>query len=196
MGNEQKLLYRSSKNKIFAGVCGGLAEYFGLPVIVFRAAFLILTLGAGWGAWLYLLLAIAIPKNPDEEPESVDLDWISDFVADVRLGVQNLAVGIKANTRAGWFRGRTNALGIIVLVIGVILFLNQTFPTNFFMGNFYFPLAIIFLGLALLAVSPKKAEEPPPAATNATSTTPDSAAVQKNSAGMPDDARVGSKQED
>jgi phage shock protein C len=56
-----KRLYRSRKNKVIAGVCGGIGEYFKIdPVIVRILAVLIL--GFGWVA--YLILAIIIPEEP------------------------------------------------------------------------------------------------------------------------------------
>lgn len=49
---------------IIAGVCGGVAEYFGLDSSLVRIATLILILFGGLSLWVYLLLWIIIPKGP------------------------------------------------------------------------------------------------------------------------------------
>jgi len=62
--NDKKLLRRSRHNRIFAGVCGGLADFFGISAFWFRLAFLIALLPGGIpGFLLYLLLCIIIPNE-------------------------------------------------------------------------------------------------------------------------------------
>jgi phage shock protein PspC (stress-responsive transcriptional regulator) len=62
--NDKKLLHRSRHNRIFAGVCGGLADFFGISAFWFRLAFLIALLPGGIpGFLLYLLLCIIIPNE-------------------------------------------------------------------------------------------------------------------------------------
>jgi phage shock protein C len=60
----RKVLRRSRHNRIFAGVCGGLAEFFGISAFWFRLAFLIALLPGGVpGFLLYLILWIIIPNE-------------------------------------------------------------------------------------------------------------------------------------
>ena len=60
--NERKSLHRSRQNRIFAGVCGGLANFFGIRAFWFRLAFLIALIPGGVpGFLLYLLLWLIIP---------------------------------------------------------------------------------------------------------------------------------------
>jgi phage shock protein C len=58
-------LYRSREDKKIAGVCGGLAEYFGISATVIRVLFVI-TFFAGWGfpLILYGALTVALDKEP------------------------------------------------------------------------------------------------------------------------------------
>ena len=58
-----KKLYRSS-NRIVAGVCGGIAEYFDVDPTVIRVVYLILSLfSAGFpGLVLYIILMVLIPN--------------------------------------------------------------------------------------------------------------------------------------
>ena len=59
-----KRLYRSGKDKIFGGVCGGIGEYFNVDPIVVRLAWIIFTLMYGAGLLAYIIALIIIPKNP------------------------------------------------------------------------------------------------------------------------------------
>ena len=53
--SERKVLRRSRSNRVLAGVCGGLSEFFGISAFWFRLAFLIALLPGG-------VLWIVIPK--------------------------------------------------------------------------------------------------------------------------------------
>ena len=55
---ENKRLLRSRSNRWIAGVCGGVAEYFGIDPIIVRILAVIIP-GFGWLA--YLVLALIIP---------------------------------------------------------------------------------------------------------------------------------------
>lgn len=60
-----KRLYRSRKDCMVAGVCGGIAEYFNIdPVIVRIIAVLLLLPGGLPGFVPYVVMWIIVPKNP------------------------------------------------------------------------------------------------------------------------------------
>ncbi|MBC1516377.1 PspC domain-containing protein [Listeria sp. FSL L7-1510] len=55
---------------MISGVCGGLAEYFGIEVTIIRLIWAGLALFAGGGILLYIIAAIIIPKaTPESEWE-------------------------------------------------------------------------------------------------------------------------------
>jgi phage shock protein C len=59
---QKQKLRRSRGNRVIAGVCGGLAEFFGISAFWFRLGFLIALLPGGIpGILLYLLAWIIIP---------------------------------------------------------------------------------------------------------------------------------------
>ncbi len=60
---EPKRLYRSRKSRMIAGVCGGLAEYFGIDPLIVRLIALVLLFGGG-GFLLYVIGWIIIPQRP------------------------------------------------------------------------------------------------------------------------------------
>lgn len=54
-------LRKSSADRVLAGVCGGLGEYTPVPALVWRIAFVILTLSGGAGLLVYLLMWWLMP---------------------------------------------------------------------------------------------------------------------------------------
>ena len=57
-----KKLRKSNKNKMVAGVCGGVAEYFNIDPTVVRLIFVILGLLRGSGLLIYIIAAIVMPS--------------------------------------------------------------------------------------------------------------------------------------
>ncbi|MCD4671369.1 MAG: PspC domain-containing protein [Anaerolineaceae bacterium] len=61
--SQRQRLRRSRHDRVLAGVCGGLAEFFGISTFWFRLAFLLLFLPGGLpGIVPYTILWIIIPK--------------------------------------------------------------------------------------------------------------------------------------
>lgn len=63
--NGVKRLYRSGNDRIIAGVCGGLAEYFGVDPVPIRLIWVIFALAGGSGVLLYVIAWLIIPRNPN-----------------------------------------------------------------------------------------------------------------------------------
>lgn len=63
-----KKLYLSKKDRKIAGVCGGLAEYFEIDSVVVRVLFVFLLVFTGFapGIVFYILAALIIPKQPNQ----------------------------------------------------------------------------------------------------------------------------------
>lgn len=61
----EKKLYRSNDNKIIAGVCGGIAEYFSLDPTLVRLGLVIFCALGGSGIIAYIIAAIIMPKAPE-----------------------------------------------------------------------------------------------------------------------------------
>ncbi len=65
MAPESKKLYRSRNNRMIAGVCSGLANFFGIDPTVVRLIFVAGSL-LGFGSFIliYLVLFIVVPEEP------------------------------------------------------------------------------------------------------------------------------------
>ncbi len=77
----EKTLHRSTTDRFIAGVCGGLAEYFGIPswlirvitIILFFVPVPVLLIVA-----VYIVLWITVPENPSRkkiDPNTLDADF-------------------------------------------------------------------------------------------------------------------------
>ena len=56
-------LYRSTKDKMVAGICGGIAEYFDVDSTIVRLLWILLFIGAGSGLIAYIACWVVIPKR-------------------------------------------------------------------------------------------------------------------------------------
>jgi phage shock protein PspC (stress-responsive transcriptional regulator) len=65
-----KRLYRSRKNRVFTGVCGGLGEYADMDPVVVRIIFVLATLFLGLPLLVYLVAIFVIPLEPLEGGET------------------------------------------------------------------------------------------------------------------------------
>ncbi len=63
----KKRLYRSRKERVIGGVCGGLGEFFDIDPTIIRLLWAIITiLSAGAGIVAYLLAWIIIPEKKNQ----------------------------------------------------------------------------------------------------------------------------------
>jgi len=66
MAEGRKKLYRSRDDRWLVGVCGGIGDYFDIDSTVVRVIFVLASFILGGGLWIYLILWIIMPLNPDE----------------------------------------------------------------------------------------------------------------------------------
>ncbi|KKP88742.1 MAG: Phage shock protein C, PspC [Berkelbacteria bacterium GW2011_GWA2_35_9] len=123
-------LFRSKSDKIIAGVCGGVAEYFKIDPIAVRVAFVILAFVNGYGFVLYLILAILLPENGTIKKDNTQ-------------EIKN-KLPIK---KFGDFR---DILAVVLILIGVISLAQQIFPSFWISIKLFYSIIIIGLGLYLV----------------------------------------------
>ena len=59
---ERKRLYKSKDDCMLFGVCGGVAEYFGIDSVIVRLLLVFFCLLGGSGVIAYIIAAIIIPE--------------------------------------------------------------------------------------------------------------------------------------
>ncbi len=67
MSDNATKLYRSKKNKVVAGVCAGIAEYFNIDPTIVRIIYVILTIFTAVAPFilLYFIMWLIVPENPN-----------------------------------------------------------------------------------------------------------------------------------
>lgn len=60
---EKRELRRSNTDKMLAGVCGGIGEYFNISGALVRLLFVILAFAVGSGLLIYIIAMIIMPKS-------------------------------------------------------------------------------------------------------------------------------------
>lgn len=98
---EVKRLYRSRRNRILAGVCGGIGEYLNVDPTIVRLMWVALTLLWGVGLVFYIIAALIIPEEP--------------------------AAAGEPQPQAGGLRVLLLVAGFIVLLVGVLGLLSTAF---------------------------------------------------------------------
>ncbi|NPV41304.1 MAG: PspC domain-containing protein [Anaerolineae bacterium] len=68
-----KKLYRSRSDEMIAGVCGGLADYFEIDPAIIRLLFVLLLFAGTGGFWIYIILWIVMPLQPENIDNSIDV---------------------------------------------------------------------------------------------------------------------------
>lgn len=130
MENFQKKVYRSRKNRVIAGVCGGLGEYFNIDPLIFRIVFVALTLADGAGLLIYIVMALILPNG--EQPAG------------------HMVEPSGSSTMKGLFENKRNMVALLIIFVGVIALLNAILPFQWFRWDFFWPIVVIAIGLGLI----------------------------------------------
>ena len=146
-----KRLYRSRKNRMLGGVCGGIAEYFNIDPVIVRLIVVALFFVGGSALLAYVIALIVIPYEPFE----------------LAAGGNKEAAPAAAAVQAQASQSASDAvplfLGIVLIVIGGV-FLMHNLPVfdpfygwaRHFVRHFFWPSLLIILGIFIIARGWKK----------------------------------------
>lgn len=135
--NQTKKLYRSKKDQIIFGVCGGLAEYFEIDSLIVRLIFVALFFGGGAGLIIYLLFALLMPVEDSPKDNNIE-----DLVIEVENKTKKASRKLSDNNIAF-------ILGAFLVILGISLLLVNFWPFKFLVINFW-PLLLILIGLIIV----------------------------------------------
>jgi len=68
--DQPRKLHRSHTNRLVAGVCGGLGEYFNIDATLIRVLFVVFTVFGGAGLIIYLAMWIIVPNASTTLPRT------------------------------------------------------------------------------------------------------------------------------
>jgi phage shock protein C len=165
---EHNKLYRSRADRVFGGVCGGLGQYFDVEPLIFRAVFLVLLFGGGAGLLIYILMLIIVPNEPvgfipenhfENGKENLSSEGGSasgghNFAQDIAGHAQAFAAEVRTEVGGRNYhprRGGRVLFGLIIVILGAALLLDQFFPVGWFRWNYFWPALLIILGVAILS---------------------------------------------
>ncbi len=149
---EPKRLYRSKTDRQISGVCGGLAQYFGVDATLVRLVFLLMLIFGGSGFIIYIIMAIVVPeegstaRTPDEVIHA-NTQELADKARDLGKGIE---LGASSSSSPDTARtGQQGALifGLILIVLGGMFLLQNLLRINF---SQFWPLILIVIGIAML----------------------------------------------
>lgn len=118
-------LYRSATDKVIAGVCGGLAQYFNIDPALVRLAFVVFALTGGAGVLLYIVLWIAVPVGSGTPAFALG-DRGHEMLATVLIAIG--ALWLLANFGAFSFINWRFAWPLVLIAAGAALLLRRVRP--------------------------------------------------------------------
>ena len=142
---------KSKTDRVIDGVCGGLAQYYGIDSVIVRLIFVVLLFINGIGFFIYIILAIIMPKPEklDQSPKETIRENVQEMGERVKEAGEGLGMAFSKNIeekhshRSGWF-------GIILILLGIILLLDKLNLIKWFDKDLLWPVIIIFIGAWLL----------------------------------------------
>ena len=148
--DKDRRLFRDGEAATIGGVCAGIANYFGIDVVIIRAIFVVFFFFAGFGVPLYIILWIIIPKASNTidklrmkgrpiTVESVKKE-INDASENIRTGSKSFADKMRDDSSYKNRISRGKRIITTILGLGFIAFgiLNLIVFLIFIIGGFEF----------------------------------------------------------
>ena len=135
----ERKLYRSDVNKVIAGVCGGLGEYFNIDPVIVRLAFVIVVFAGGAGILGYALAWIIIPRRPYE----ANIDSPSRSGSTGTTGDSHTAAMFSSSSSLTRYLP-----GLLLVIVGAVLLIRQT--VFWFSWTEFLPVALIVIGAIVI----------------------------------------------
>ncbi len=133
-------LTRSATDRIVAGVCGGVAAYIGVDLVIVRLLFLVLAFASGIGLFLYTILWVVMPLENVE-----DSIYLEDEAHSER-NVEEQATQMRT-------------FGVLLLLFGAFFLLQQIGLFTWISAGLFWPVVLIAGGVYLLVARNKKRGE-------------------------------------
>lgn len=161
-------LERSTTNRVWSGVCGGLGEYLQVDPSLVRAFFVIATIfSAGLFILVYIALLILMPL-PGQRA-AIDDIWpsartsSSEGASMTEAGTSGATAGGTSGAAAAPEMGRRAAetngeeadrrrsmIGYVLIALGVVFLLSNAGAFRFIQWSLVWPLVVIAIGALLL----------------------------------------------
>jgi phage shock protein C len=148
-------LYRSSSERMIAGVCGGFGEYFGIDPTVVRVIFVLVTIVTAFllGIAAYLVLWLIIPNEesvgqPTRESMRKNVEEIAQSARDLGSEVHATLSGAKKADVS--HMERLSLVGLVLVIVGILFLVGNFNPLGWLHWDRLWALIIVGIGLYLL----------------------------------------------
>lgn len=140
-------LYRSRGDKMIAGICGGMGEYFKIDPVIIRLVFVILAFIQGIGIIAYILLWIIVPMEGKEKPVK---EVVKENIREIAEEAQNWGKEAKERVKTPPENKSSFWFGVGILVLGLLILLANY---NVLVWGAIFrlwPILLVLLGIYLM----------------------------------------------
>jgi len=163
----QKLLYRSQDNRMLAGVCGGLGDYFGLDPTLVRVGFVALLFLDGIGLIAYLILALVVPSvsmrgNRVEQTLAENVNELAQAAEKLGERVEQALASRPSESKprpTKQSHAPRGILGAVLVTLGIVLLLRNLNIWWMIPHVWLWPAAFIFGGLAIIVLGMRRSHE-------------------------------------
>ncbi|HKY50380.1 MAG TPA: PspC domain-containing protein [Candidatus Limnocylindria bacterium] len=146
-------LERSTTNKVWSGVCGGIGEYLQVDPTLVRVFFVIGTIiTGGLGLLAYIVLIVLMPL-PGQAPPFVKQSGASTTTVEGAASGDPTATApvLPAPEDPEAAERRRNAIGLVLIALGAIFLLSNVGVFRIVRWDLAWPLVLIAIGALLLA---------------------------------------------
>jgi phage shock protein C len=156
MTNNKKRLFRSSYEKMIAGVAGGLAEYFNIDPVIIRIIFIIVVISGGAGILVYVILWIVLPYDYEIGLNNANRQGTNEF-ANTPNDINNQSItSNQSPVMQQEDKSKTikNIAGTLLVILGLLILSDNLADIG--ITKYLAPLLLIAGGIAILFFSNKK----------------------------------------
>jgi len=147
-----KRLYKSRTEKVIDGVCGGIADYFGIDPTLVRLLWIASIFAGGAGIILYIIAMIIIPTEPYQQSQNSQAQSGSSYNYNPQTGEKMYDVSSDGKV----MRDNDESVSSMVKVIigAVFLLMGMYFiANNFFNLSWFFNVSWkVFIGILFIAI--------------------------------------------
>jgi phage shock protein C len=166
----ERKLYRSRKNRLFLGVCGGLGEYFKMDPAVIRVIAVLITIASAFSAIVaYFILALIVPVEGSSA--TTPRDAFHENISDFTRATNNIKDGFKTPHNGDTGKNEITddkqavninptvprrssgqslfIIAVILIVVGIFFFIINRFG---WLWHYVWPMTLIASGCIVIAI--------------------------------------------
>lgn len=137
-------LRRSRNDKILAGVCGGIGEYFNIDSTIVRLAFVLMAFMGGFGMVAYIVAIFIMPEKESYKPSNFyeeDMDFGTDNYDSEKDFTEVMGDSMETKPHDPQ-RGKT-FVGVSLILLGILFLVREYIKIEF---EHLVPVLLVLIG--------------------------------------------------